>query len=81
VALDASSNIYVANGSNGTVTKYATGGGAPTLTISSGLNGPIGLAVDAKRQHLRLSIPIASVRNGSKTLTPACQSNPDSTLF
>jgi hypothetical protein len=35
----------------------------------------------ARDRQARLAIPIASVRKGSITLTPARQSNADSTLF
>jgi hypothetical protein len=35
----------------------------------------------ARYRQARLAIPITSVRKGSVTLTPACQSNADSTLF
>ena len=39
-------NLYVANYGVNTVTEYdATAGGAPTLTISSGVNGPLSLAI------------------------------------
>jgi sugar lactone lactonase YvrE len=47
IGLDASGNIYVTNSGNGTVAKYAAGGGAPTLTISNGINTPEAVAVDA----------------------------------
>jgi DNA-binding beta-propeller fold protein YncE len=61
VALDASGNIYVANLGSSTVTKYAAGGGAPTLTIS-GLSSPTGVAVDASG-----NIYVANLGNSTVT--------------
>ena len=62
VAVDSSGNIYVANYSSNTVTKYASTGGAATLTISSGLSGPSGVAVDSSGN-------IYVANQGSNTVT------------
>ena len=51
IALDTSGKIYVASQSGASVTIYAagtTGNTAPTVTITTGLSKPNGLALDGK---------------------------------
>jgi hypothetical protein len=40
-------NIYVSNYGNSTATEYGPSGGSPTLTITSGVSSPAGVAVDS----------------------------------
>lgn len=45
VAVDASGNVYVANGSGGNVLEYSPGGASLIATYSSGLTYPVGVTV------------------------------------
>jgi len=47
IATDSSGNVYVANGSGGTVIEYAPGATSVVRTLSQGLNDPVNVATDA----------------------------------
>ena len=47
LALDSSGNLYVANGGNGTVSKFVGSSTTPTQTFTAGGSSPSALAVDS----------------------------------
>lgn len=78
LAIDAAGNLYVANSSDNSVTVYAPGSTAPSMTLRQGLTTPAAVAVDSKG-NVWVSNELGSY-GGSVVEFPAGKTAPTTTI-
>ena len=80
IATDSSSNLYVANSGNNTVTVYPPGQTNPSVTYTNGVGAPFDVKVGSDGTVYVANVFAFSNNDGSVTEYPAGSVNPSTTL-